>query len=176
MEWWIVAGVVAVLAVVVARRKVARSRTDALRRRFGPEYDRLLAESGDRRAAEAQLREWARRRAALELHGLSAESRAAYAQSWRDCQAGFVDDPAKSVDRAAELLDGLARERGYPVDEPDLHAELLSVDLPRLVERYRTAQAIHRHSTDTPADIDDLRTAFRNYRALFNELLVRGAT
>ena len=49
----IVAVVVVVVGVIIFY--VQRRRTEKLRSRFGPEYERSVAESGDRRRAEAPV-------------------------------------------------------------------------------------------------------------------------
>ena len=69
--------IVVVLAVVAALVMVSRRR--ALQRRFGPEYDRAVAQGDSRLAAERELRERERRHAQLELRELTPESRERYA-------------------------------------------------------------------------------------------------
>jgi hypothetical protein len=66
------------------------------------------------------------------------------------------------------------RQRGYPVDEFDERLEMVSVDHPELAENYRVAHAIQRRSGSDSASVDDLREAFRRYRALFDDLLADG--
>ncbi|WP_435820914.1 hypothetical protein [Micromonospora chersina] len=75
--------VVIVLAALAAFAVVA-SRRRALKQRFGPEYDRAVAEQDSRGAAERELRERERRHAELELTPLSPESRARYAAAWEE--------------------------------------------------------------------------------------------
>jgi hypothetical protein len=70
--------VVAVLLVGVALMTVgvlAAARRRSLRRRFGPEYDRVVTERNDRRAAERELRARERRHAELNLRPLSEVAR-----------------------------------------------------------------------------------------------------
>jgi len=52
----IAAAVVAIVAVVALRRR-ARIRSDALRQRFGPEYERVLQEQGDVASSRPARRE-----------------------------------------------------------------------------------------------------------------------
>ena len=55
---WVVLGVAVIVVVVLAGLLVvANRRTAALRRRFGPEYDRTVAATGDKRDAETNLEE-----------------------------------------------------------------------------------------------------------------------
>lgn len=174
MEWLIVviavAAVLAVVAVVMLQNKSA-----SLKRRFGPEYDRLVDEEGDRRSAEARLRDRIKRREALEIRELGPDAAARFAERWREIQFNFVDEPDKSVAAADALLDEVARQRGYPVDEVDEHLAMLSVDHPRLVHDYRAAHAVQRRGEEESATIDELRIAFQQYRSLFDELLGNGA-
>ena len=49
--------VVVVAAAIVAAYAYKRRRSDQLQQRFGPEYERTIEESGDRKAAERDLRQ-----------------------------------------------------------------------------------------------------------------------
>src|SRR5687767_6272049 len=69
----------------------------SLRHRFGPEYDRLVAEREGRTAAERELRERERRHAELDRRPLSPESRARYAAEWEEIQIRFVESPVEAV-------------------------------------------------------------------------------
>ena len=169
---WLIFAIVVVLvagAVVVWQRRSA-----ALKDRFGPEYERLVEERGDRRTAEAELRERAKRHDALELHDLTPEARHGYTERWQAVQAGFVDDPTGTVVAADALVSQVMRDRGYPVDEWEERFEMVSVDHPELAENYRVAHAIHERGTGGEVDIDDQREAFQRYRSLFDELLADG--
>lgn len=172
MTWLIIVAIVVVL--VVGAVAVLQKRSAAVRDRFGPEYERLVEERGDRRAVESELRERAKRHDALELHDLPEETREAYAIEWTTVQAGFVDDPGGTVARADALVARAMRDRGYPVDEWEERHEMVSVDHPELAENYRVAHAIHERAGTEEVDIDDLREAFQRYRSLFTELLEDG--
>lgn len=169
MNWLIVLLVIVALAALGALA-VIQVRSTALKRRFGPEYDRIVAEEGDRRAAEARLRERAKRRQALEIRDLVPAAAAKYAEQWRAAQMRFVDDPAASVRDADALVDLVARERGYPIDRRNEAIEMVSVDYPRLVGHYRVARAIHDRGEGETVTLDDQRMAFRSYRTLFTAL------
>jgi hypothetical protein len=168
---WVIVVVAVVVVIALAAVALGRGRSAALRRRFGPEYGRTVDEKGGRRAAEASLRDRAKRRDELEIRELSYEARLQFATRWRDVQSGFVDDPRGAVDDADRLVQEVMRERGYPVDEFDERIEMVSVDHPELAENYRVAHTIQRRSGTDAASVDDLREAFQRYRALFDDLL-----
>ncbi len=173
MTWLIIIAIVVVL--VVGAVAYLQKRSAALKDRFGPEYERVVEERGDRRTAEAELRDRAKRHDALELHDLTPEAHDAYADQWLAVQAGFVDDPARTVAEADALVAQVMRDRGYPVDEWEERYEMVSVDHPELADNYRVAHAIHeRRAGDTDVSLDDLREAFQRYRSLFDELLANG--
>ncbi len=169
---WLVVALVAVALIAIGAYVMERQRSAALRRRFGPEYERALGEAdGNRRAAETQLRERLRRRAAVDVRDLEPAVRARYSSRWRALQMGFVDDPAAAVAEAAALVDQLVDERGYAAaasadDGADDRYELVAVDHAVAVEQHRQARGV-------PGDgpVDDLRQAFLHHRALFQALL-----
>ena len=175
MTWLVVALVVIALAAVGAY-VMEKQRSAALKQRFGPEYERALAEHGDRRAAEAQLRHRLKRRREVDVTDVSPAARERYETRWRLVQAGFVDDPANSVVEAEALVEQLMNERGYTPtagadhdaddDGVDDRYEVVAVDHPQLVEHHRAAQGVA-----PTAPVDDLRAAFLHHRALFQVLL-----
>ena len=162
--------VVAVIAALVAVAVVA-SRRRALRERFGPEYDRAVAEQDSRSAAERELRERERRHAELELTPLSPESRARYAAAWEELQVRFVDSPAETVGEADELVSSLIAERGYPTGDFSDQIAHLSVEHARTLTHYRDAHEIRQRNERGEAGTEDLRQALVHYRALFADLL-----
>ncbi|HEY1176156.1 MAG TPA: hypothetical protein VGF17_08360, partial [Phytomonospora sp.] len=99
----------------------------SLRRRFGPEYDRLVGDSG-RAEAERELRDRMRRHAELDLHQLTTEQRERYIGRWRALQIHFVDEPGEAVREADALTSGLIAEIGYPTDDREEQLAQLSVD------------------------------------------------
>jgi len=170
---WIIIGVVAALVVIGAIAAVwaRKRRTAGLRERFGPEYDRTVAERDKRGEAEQELAERERKREQLDIVPLSPESRTKYSDSWRTVQTKFVDDPAGTVGDADRLVTDVMRERGYPIDDFDQRAADISVDHPDVVENYRAAHGIYVTHERGGANTEDLRQAFVHYRALFEELL-----
>jgi hypothetical protein len=170
---WII--IIAVVAVVVLAAIAAtlgrRRRSEHLQERFGPEYERSVADRGDQRAAERELADRERKREKLDIVPLSADARSRYAESWRTVQARFVDDPSGAVVEADRLVTDVMRERGYPIDDFDQRAADISVDHPDVVENYRAAHEIYLTQEQGEAGTEDLRQAFVHYRALFEELL-----
>jgi hypothetical protein len=165
----IIAAVVVVAAIVTA---VARQRRTALlRRRFGTEYDRTLQAKESRPAAEAELRGREKQRAQFEVKPLPETTRARFADEWRDIQERFVDQPSTAVTEADSLLYRVMGARGYPMDDFDAQASLVSVDHPDVVENYRIAHGIYSRAQTQRASTEDLREALLHYRSLFDELL-----
>jgi len=98
--------------------------------------------------------------------------------SWQHIQFGFVDDPQKTVEDAADLVEHTAQalaaalqqrhrllrslwDRNHPLDDPG--SSPASVVPPaQLADRSRPA--------DTIADTEDLRLLMQRYRTLFNEI------
>jgi hypothetical protein len=161
--------IIAVLAIAAFAWFAWRRRS--LRQRFGPEYDRLVAEQESRQAAERELRERERRHAELELRPLSAESRATYAAAWEDVQARFVDEPSTAVAQGDELVTRLIAERGYPTGDYDEQLAHLSVEHARTLGHYRDAHDIQLRNERGEATTEQLRQALVHYRALFADLL-----
>lgn len=175
MDTWVwVVVIVAVVVVLIAVALAMRSRggSSKLQDRFGPEYDRTVDREGDRRAAEAELKERARAHDQLEIRPLSPAARDRYVAEWQQVQARFVDQPDSAVAEAEELVGRVMRDRGYPVDDFEAQAALVSVDHPRVVENYRSAHAVYLRNQERLADTDDLRRAVLHYRSLFDDLLV----
>jgi hypothetical protein len=124
---------VAALGVVLSRRK----RSDRLQEQFGPEYERSVSETGDRKAAEAELQERQQRHSKLEIRDLRPEERDQLKESWDSVQRSFVDDPVRALQDADMLVVEVMRVRGYPVEDFDRRAEDISVDHPDVVRHWR---------------------------------------
>jgi hypothetical protein len=157
-------------AVLVAVGLIA-SRRRALRQRFGPEYDRVVESTEDRRAAERELRDRERRHADLELRPLDPASRERYSTSWEEIQVRFVDAPDRAVGEADELVTRLIAERGYPTGDYDDQLAHLSVEHARTLDHYRKAHEINERNARGEATTEQLRQALVHYRALFGDLL-----
>ena len=169
---WVLVAILAIALVAVVVMLMRQRRSQQLREGFGPEYERTIAETGDRRAAENELAERRERRDKLEIRELDPDARDRYAERWRAAQRHFVDQPAAAVAEADRLVAEVMRERGYPVeDDFERRAADVSVDHPVVVENYRAAHAISMRSVHGEASTEDLRQALVHFRALFAELL-----
>ena len=166
----IVIGAVVLVALIAWSAYKARKRK-RLQERFGPEYDRAVADAPSKREAESELSEREKRRQELRIKPLARESHDRYASRWHNTQAQFVDDPEQAVGEADRLIQEVMRERGYPVEDFDQRASDLSVDHPEVITNYRAAHDISRANDRGKASTEDLRTAMVHYRALFDELL-----
>jgi hypothetical protein len=167
---WLMAAAV-VLVVIVALFVVRRQRSERLRQRFGPEYERTVRDAGDVRKAEAVLQSRAARVARLHIRPLAPEEAQRFSAQWSDVQAQFVDDPRGAVTQADRLVGEVMHARGYPVGEFEQRVEDISVDHPNVVMNYRAARAIAEEHARGGASTEDLRQAMVHYRALYAELL-----
>jgi hypothetical protein len=172
---WIIVGIGVLVVVGLAWLGVDRQRTRHLQEKFGPEYGRTVADRGDRRAAESELREREQVRERLEVTPLSARQRENYGREWEQVQSEFVDDPSGAVAHADRLVAEVMRERGYPVDDFEQQAAVVSVDHPDVVANYREGHTIYLSFDRGDASTEDLRQAMQHYRALFDELLMNPA-
>jgi len=161
----LVAGVA--IGIPFARRK----RSERLQEQFGPEYERSISETGDRKVAEADLRERQRRHSTLEICDLRSEEHDRFQESWNSIQRGFVDDPMRALQDADELVIEIMRVRGYPVDDFDRRAEDISVDHPDVVRHYREARTVRDASPGGAVNTEQQRRALTSYRSLIEALL-----
>lgn len=168
-----IAIIVAIIVLVVGAIIVfvQRRRTEKLRTRFGPEYERSIAESGDRRRAEAQLEKRAERVEKYHLRPLGAEDRSRFTEQWDRVQAHFVDAPAGAVAEADQLLGDIMATCGYPMGDFEQRAADISVDHPVVVQNYRAAHDIAIRQAKGQATTEDLRRAMIHYRALFEDIV-----
>ena len=160
----------AVVAVVgfVHQRGI---RTQALRTRFGSEYDRAVLEHGSSRKAEAKLAGRKTRVDALKIRELCGSERERFVAEWQTVQSRFVDHTKAAVTEADDLIAALLESRGYPKDSFEQRAADISVTYPRVMENYRAAHAIAVRPGRAEASTEELRTAMIQYRAIFDELV-----
>jgi FtsZ-interacting cell division protein ZipA len=168
--------IVAVIAVVAVVGVIGfflgrKRRTQQLRQRFGPEYDRVLKKEGQVARAEGVLDIRAKRRDKFALHPLTEATRADFAERWRLAQSHFVDDPKASVSEADQVVNQLMQTRGYPMADFEQRTADISVDHPVVVENYRAGHDIALRDSRGQATTEDLRKAMVHYRTLFEELL-----
>jgi hypothetical protein len=169
----VIVGVVLVIGVALwtYRKYKQKKRTQKLRSKFGPEYDKAISEYRDRGHAESELQKRATRVAKFHIHPLKAEDRSRFIEDWRREQSLFVDDPRAAVNHADTLVQDVMQRRGYPVGDFDQNATDLSVDHPLVVENYRIAHEIAQRQGQGLGTTEDLRKAMISYRALFEDLL-----
>jgi hypothetical protein len=159
--------VIALVAVVAMRRRSQR-----LRERFGPEYEREVARTGSPTRAEQELEARERRYKKLDIRPLTPGAKQRYAEEWRSIQARFVDDPSAAVAEAERVLEQVMRDRGYPLDsDPARRVEDLSVEHAAVIDNYRVASDIARRNERREASTEELRRATVSYRTLFEDLL-----
>jgi hypothetical protein len=152
-----------------------RRRTERLQEHYGPEYERSLSQTGNRRAAEAQLSEREKRHRELDIRDLRSDERERFAASWADIQREFVDDPKRAVHDADMLVLDIMRTRGYPVGDDggdfERRAEDISVEHPDVVQHYREAHAVRDATERGDVDTENQRAAVTSYRSLVTALL-----
>jgi hypothetical protein len=168
---WVVIAIVVVVIAAVAWNMVRRGRTAHLQGQFGPEYDRAVEDSDNRKQAEAELAARERRHQQFELRALAPDARERYLGRWHDVQTQFVDDPRAAVAAADTLIQSAMHERGYPVEDFDQRAADLSVDHPAVVEHYREGHTLAQQSARGEDTTENLRLAMQHYRALFEDLV-----
>ena len=173
-EWILIAAcvVIVVAAVLVAASFASRrKKTERLKQHYGHEYERLVSQTGDQKAAETELTARERKRQQLDIVPLTPSALADFTTRWHQVQTGFVDNPATAVGVADRLVTEVMRERGYPVDDFDRRAADISVDHPEIVDNYRAAHGIHLSQQHGDVSTEQQREAFVHYRALFEKLL-----
>jgi len=177
-EALIVAAVAVVVILIVAawlsstrQQSQKRQRSEQLRERFGPEYERTLAEKGDTRQAEKELTARQKRVSQLNIHPLAAEEGQRFNDEWQAVQMGFVDDPSIAVRDADALVGRVMDARGYPEGDFEQRFADVSVDHPAALGQYRAAHEITLRHAQGQASTEDLRQAMLNDHTLFTELL-----
>jgi hypothetical protein len=164
----VVAGLVAGALIFLAVRK---RRSQKLRQRFGPEYDRVIQHEGDVGKGEQVLEFRQKHREKYKIRSLTPTDRSSFSYRWNEVQAQFVDDPKGAVTLADGLVTDVMQARGYPISDFEQRAADISVDHPQVVDNYRAAHEIALRHNRGQASTEDLRQAMVHYRALFEELL-----
>ena len=155
---WVILTLVVVALLGIAAVVIEKQRSAMLRRRFGPEYQRALDEHGDRRSAEAALRERIKRRRSVELIDLTPASAERYKAQWRAVQAGFVDDPKGSVASARTLVEQLADKW-----DPTQYTDEYRANLMKIIKAKMKGKTVELHETPEPrsAEVVDLMERLR---------------
>jgi hypothetical protein len=171
--WWLVIVVAALAILAIVGWSYSRSRrTSALRDQFGPEYDRTVGSEGSRRKAEATLAERERAHDELDIVPLTEEARARYVEDWQRAEQRFVDDPELAAREADRIVRDVLGDRGYPKDDFDTQAAVVSVDHPGVVDRYRHGhEMVHGNGAGGDERTENLRKAMVDFRAVFEELV-----
>jgi hypothetical protein len=165
----LIGAVVVLVLGALLLRPMLRSRQ--LKQRFGPEYDRVLEDQSDRKAAEQELTERERRFADLEVHSITPTSRDRYTQNWALIQAKFVDRPSNAVDDADRLVVSIMDELGYPTSDYEERLAVLSVFHASALNHYREANDITGRHEISQVSTEELRVAMVHYRTLIEDLL-----
>lgn len=139
----IVLAVIVVLgAAALIRRTGTHDKGHDLRRRFGPEYDRVAARHGDQAAAEQELADRLREHDALELRPLAQDERERYERTWNSVLERFIDDPRGATQQADQVISGLLTAIGYPSEDRERQLDLASVDHADALGDYRQAREL----------------------------------
>jgi hypothetical protein len=168
---WIYIAVAVIVVLALLTLLARRQRSNKLRRRFGPEYDRTVASTGSAERAETELARREQRVRSLDIRPLTPGARDRYAETWRRVQAEFVDDPSGAVRDADSLVSDVMRDRGYSIDNMGHRMDDLSVEHAGVLNNYRMATEIAQLSARGNAGTEDLRQAMVYYRSLFTDLL-----
>jgi len=163
--------IAAIVVAAVAAGVLYDGRRRWLRRRFGPEYDRLVDERKSRLKAEAELAGREKRVKGLDIRPLDPAAQRRYADEWASVQELFVDAPQQTVADAQRLVMAVMSERGYPTEDSAQVLADLAVDHASTVDDYRAAYGISQRAAGDIASTEDLRLAMIHYRALFRDLL-----
>lgn len=163
--------IVVLLAIALVAVVAMRQRSQRLRERFGPEYDREVERTGSPARAERDLEARERRYKTLDIRPLTPGAKQRYVEEWRTIQTRFVDDPSGAVTEAERVLEQVMRDRGYPLDDPAQRVEDLSVEHAAVIDNYRVASGIARRNERREASTEELRRATVSYRTLFEDLL-----
>jgi hypothetical protein len=171
----VVAVVIAIVLIAAAILLILQNRSKKLRAQFGPQYDRTVAQTGNRFKAEAELEKVENRVKGYDLRALDAADRDRFQQSWRTIQAKFVDDPVLAFLEADQILGIVMLARGYPPSDFEHRAAEISVDHSSVAENYRAGHGVAILQSQRKATTEDLRKGMVHYRALFDELMSDGA-
>lgn len=160
-----------IVALIFVWLFIQRRRTDALRNKFGEEYDRTIEARGGRAKAESDLREREERVKALDIRPLGPAERERFSAEWKESKALFVDSPIEAISRSDRLLGEVMKTRGYPMgDFEHRHADL-TVEHGEVAKDYRAGHDIAERSRSGQATTEELRQAMNHYERLFDTLV-----
>ena len=160
-----------VIGGLLAMAVMRFQRSRRLRERFGPEYERLMNEAGDKRKAESELEARLAHVEALDIRPLTADEVNRFSLEWQATQTAFVDEPHASLQKADRLIREVMKARGYPVEDFEQRAADISVDYPDLVTDYRGLHMIAVKEADDDVSTEEMRQAMVHGRDLFEEMV-----
>lgn len=163
--------VLLVAALLVGVLVINRRRTARLRDEFGPEYDVASDRHRKRRDAEKDLLARKQEHGQLALRSLTPDALERFTEAWSAVQTRFVDTPALALTEADTLVTSLLTERGYPVDDFDTKARLLSVEHAGVMDSYRSAHKTEIANQSAAASTEEIRNAFLDFRRVFEDVL-----
>jgi hypothetical protein len=169
-EWFVIAAAVVAAALLGLAFLRIRQRRAHLKERFGPEYQRAVADHGVG-GAESRLGEIESDHENLSLRDLPPATRDRYLDEWRQAEARFVSDPRDATRAAERLVVRALHERGYPENGDDGRlVSLVSADHPDVADRYRHGHAML-ESVDGAESTENLRKAMLDFRAVLDDVL-----
>ena len=102
--WILIAAAAVLIVAMVAWVMTKRKQTKQLQSQFGPEYERTVEATDNRKAAESELAARRERREQLEIRPLSSAARERYGHQWQVVQVQFVDNPSGAVASVDQLI------------------------------------------------------------------------
>lgn len=170
----VVVAAVVIGALALNRRAAGPHGLRNLKRRFGPEYERVLSRhDGDIKAAEHELTERVQRHGDLRERPLEPAERERFAARWTAAKEHFVESPQQAVADADLLLAELAGALGFPDGgQYEEQFAALSVHHAHHVHGYGR---VHSAAHEGRADTEEMRMAMIEARVLFDELVGEGA-
>lgn len=167
----LIVAIAAIVALIFIWLFMQRRKTDALRSKFGEEYDRTIRERGSRSKAEADLLDREKRVKTFDIRPLGPAERDNFTGQWQETKALFVDSPGESISRSDRLLTEVMKTRGYPMgDFEHRHADL-TVDHGDVATHYLAGREIADRSDKGEATTEELRQAMNHYERLFDKLV-----
>jgi len=166
--WIVIAIVIIVIIAVVVWMMMRPSRR--LKKQFGPEYDRVVRQTGDKDAAQEELQQRLERHDSYSLRELNADEQDRYVADWRMLQRHFAKQPATGLLEADELITRLLGDVGYPTNSFEQQAADLSTSHADVVDEYREARAVVRDTRAGSAGTEEIRQALLRYRTVFEHV------
>lgn len=153
------------IALLLRRRRDRRNRRATLRQQFGPEYDRAVADSGEREAVE-ELSDRTERHSALSLRELDEAERDQVRSRMAVLQYSFVEEPSETLLELQRVVTEVLEVKGYPIVSDRAEGlRMLSVDHPMLTQPVRALL-----QGEYGGDLGDQRHLFLDVRTAMREI------